>query len=449
MGLPAVPGLLLPLVLLAVLEAVYPSGVTGLVTHLRDLEKRDTLCPQGKYVHPENNSICCTYCHKGTYLRNHCLGPGLDTDCKECENGTFSDSQNYLTQCLSCSKCRKEMSQVEISPCTVDQDTVCGCRKNQYRRYWDNNFFQCLNCSLCINGTVQVPCQEKHDTICHCNEGFFSKDKQCVSCVKCNNANCEKSCRSSMEPSKHPRDSGTEVLLPLVIFLGVCLLFLLFTGILCRYQRWKPKLYSIVCGKSTLVKEGEPEPLAPAPGFTPTAGFIPTPGFTTIPTFSPAPPIVSPGEWSNLRTGLPHSEMAAPHQGAAPFPSAPSVSAFGSTPVPLLKGEDSTYLQRPDDPATLYAVVDGVPPLRWKEFVRRLGLSEHEIERLELQNGRCLREAHYSMLAAWRQRTPRCEATLELLGRVLKDMNLRGCLEDIEEALRGPSSLSSAPRLPR
>lgn len=101
------------------------------------------------------------------------------------------------------------------------------------------------------------------------------------------------------------------------------------------------------------------------------------------------------------------------------------------------------------DPATLYAVVDGVPPLRWKEFVRRLGLSEHEIERLELQNGRCLREAHYSMLAAWRQRTPRCQATLELLGRVLKDMNLRGCLEDIEEALRGPSSLSSAPRLPR
>lgn len=101
------------------------------------------------------------------------------------------------------------------------------------------------------------------------------------------------------------------------------------------------------------------------------------------------------------------------------------------------------------DPATLYAVVDGVPPLRWKEFVRRLGLSDHEIERLELQNLRCLREAQYSMLAAWRRRTPRREATLELLGRVLRDMDLLGCLEDIEEALGGSAPLAPEPRLPR
>lgn len=101
------------------------------------------------------------------------------------------------------------------------------------------------------------------------------------------------------------------------------------------------------------------------------------------------------------------------------------------------------------DPATLYAVVDHVPPSRWKEFVRRLGLREHEIELLELQNGRCLREAHYSMLAAWRQRTPRHEATLELLGLVLRDMELLGCLEDIEEALRSPASLMPAPCKPR
>lgn len=97
----------------------------------------------------------------------------------------------------------------------------------------------------------------------------------------------------------------------------------------------------------------------------------------------------------------------------------------------------------------LYAVVNSVPPSRWKEFVRRLGLSEHEIERLELQNGRCLREAHYSMLAAWRQRTPRREATLDLLGRVLRDMELLSCLEEIEEVLRGPTSLSPDPHFLR
>lgn len=51
------------------------------------------------------------------------------------------------------------MFQVEISPCVVDRDTVCGCRKNQYREYWGETGFRCLNCSLCPNGTVNIPCK--------------------------------------------------------------------------------------------------------------------------------------------------------------------------------------------------------------------------------------------------------------------------------------------------
>lgn len=98
---------------------------------------------------------------------------------------------------------------------------------------------------------------------------------------------------------------------------------------------------------------------------------------------------------------------------------------------------------------TLYTVVDEVPPSRWKEFMRFLGLRDHEIERLELQNGRFRRETQYSMLEAWLQRTPRHEATLDVLVSVLRDdMDLAGCAENILEALGSPAS-SSAPRLLR
>ncbi|XP_028006136.2 tumor necrosis factor receptor superfamily member 1A [Eptesicus fuscus] len=439
MGLPTVPGLLLPLVLLALLVEIFPSGVIGLVPHSRNREKRDSQCPQGKYNHPQNSSICCTKCHKGTYLYNDCPAPGRDTDCKECENGTYTAFENFLRQCVSCSKCRKEMDQVEISPCKVDQNTVCGCRKNQYQESLGANLFRCRNCSPCLNGTVQISCSEKQNTVCNCHAGFFLKDNKCIPCDNCEkNTECTKLCPFTGEVIGSPPDT---VLLSLVIFFGFCLLCLLFMGLTCHVQRWKPKLQSIVCRKSTPAKEGVPELLASAPGFSPTTGFSP------IPNSMPSPPF-TPGDWSDFRAAPPPGEMVPSHQGAGPLLTAAPASTPSATL--LQKWEGSTCAQRPDaDPATLYAVVDGVPPSRWKEFMRRLGLSEHEIERLELQNGRCLREAHYSMLAAWRQRTPRREATLELLGLVLRDMDLLGCLEDIEAALRSPASLSLQPHLPR
>ncbi|XP_066117663.1 tumor necrosis factor receptor superfamily member 1A isoform X1 [Saccopteryx bilineata] len=431
-------------VLLALLMEIYPSRVTGLALHFQDKDKRDSLCPHGKYIHPDNNSTCCTKCHKGTYLVEHCSGPGLDTNCKECENGTYNAFENHSRDCHICSKCREELGQVEISSCAVDRDTVCGCKKNQYRKnHGSSNLFQCINCSLCPNGEVQIPCSEIQNTVCTCHANFFLKDDKCVPCANCRkNMECMKLCLPQIDNVTSPQDSGTTVLLPLVIIFGLCLVSILFIVLLCRFKRWKPKLLSILFGKSTPEKEGDPEHRASAPAFSPNTGFSPISNSTSSPTFSPT-------DWSNFRTAPPHREMSPSHQGAGPLLTA----APESTPIPtvLSKWEGSAYTQRPgpDDPAMLYAVVNSVPPSRWKEFVRRLGLSEHEIERLELQNGRCLREAHYSMLAAWRQRTPRREATLELLGQVLRDMDLVGCLEDIENALSGPSSLSLPPQVPR
>ncbi|CAO2606653.1 Tumor necrosis factor receptor superfamily member 1A [Lemmus lemmus] len=451
MGLPTVPGLLLSLVFLA-LVGLHLSGVTGLVPSLGEREKRDSLCPQGKYPHSQNNSICCTKCHKGTYLVNDCPGPGQETVCKECEKGTFTASQNHLKQCLSCKTCRKEMSQVEISPCRADKDTVCGCRKNQFQNYLSDKHFQCQNCSPCFNGTVKIPCKENQDTVCICHVGFYPDENECVPCSRCKkNKECLKLCKPEPENVTNPGEPGTAVLLPLVIFLGLCLLFFIFISLMCRYPGWMPQVYSHTTNEMPSLFQAEVErikPLTPAPApiFNSTPHFSSAPGFSPV---SSTPNTSSPiYNWSNFKVVPPVREVV-PTQSADPllYDSLTSVPV----PTPIQKWEDHPHPQRPDlaDPATLYTVVDCVSPFRWKEFMRLLGLDENEIQRLEIQYGRCLREAQYSMLEAWRQRTPRHKATLEVLYSVLCDMNLKGCVENIREALGSSASYSSASHLPR
>ncbi|OWK63903.1 Tumor necrosis factor receptor superfamily member 1A [Lonchura striata] len=90
------------------------------------------------------------------------------------------------------------------------------------------------------------------------------------------------------------------------------------------------------------------------------------------------------------------------------------------------------------NPAVLYTVVDHVPPSRWKEFVRRLGLSDYDLERIELEHRR-LRDAQYEMLRLWKLQTGHA-ATLEHISRVLNQMELSGCSDAVQEALLNQTS---------
>lgn len=87
----------------------------------------------------------------------------------------------------------------------------------------------------------------------------------------------------------------------------------------------------------------------------------------------------------------------------------------------------------PPGPVVLYAVMDAVPVLRWKEFVRNLGLSENTIERIFFDH-RPVRDAQYETLKEWRLLANH-DATMECISQVLSRMDLSGCIEDIQEAL--------------
>lgn len=89
-------------------------------------------------------------------------------------------------------------------------------------------------------------------------------------------------------------------------------------------------------------------------------------------------------------------------------------------------------------PSILYTVADHVPPSRWKEFVRRLGLSDHDLERIEMEH-RCFRDAQYEMLRQWKLQMSHA-ATVEHICCVLNQMELSGCSEAIQEALLNQSS---------
>lgn len=83
-------------------------------------------------------------------------------------------------------------------------------------------------------------------------------------------------------------------------------------------------------------------------------------------------------------------------------------------------------------------MVDHVPPSRWKEFVRRLGLTEYDLERIEMEH-RHLRDAQYEMVSLWKLQMGHA-ATVEHISCVLNQMELSGCSEAIQEALLNQNS---------
>ncbi|XP_078393591.1 tumor necrosis factor receptor superfamily member 1A-like, partial [Cetorhinus maximus] len=58
----------------------------------------------------------------------------------------------------------------------------------------------------------------------------------------------------------------------------------------------------------------------------------------------------------------------------------------------------------PNNSHVNYVIADLVPASRWKEFVRRLGMNDHDIERSEMDNRHSYREAQYGMVRVWREK---------------------------------------------
>lgn len=85
-------------------------------------------------------------------------------------------------------------------------------------------------------------------------------------------------------------------------------------------------------------------------------------------------------------------------------------------------------------PEVLYKIIECIPVVSWSEFIRRLGVSNYVIATSEHDN-RHYKEAQYAMLSSWVHNDGSRGATMDSLFRVLREMNLGGCVEKIEEGL--------------
>ncbi|XP_069506804.1 tumor necrosis factor receptor superfamily member 1A-like [Ambystoma mexicanum] len=359
-------------------------------------ERRDVKCAADEHKHP-SGAFCCKMCIKGFRKVSDCKGEGQVTECKHCESGSYTEVENYRSTCMLCETCREGFGQVVKAPCTSSSNVVCGCPDKMFKVSIGNDF-KCEKCRECINGKPSITCGGYTDTMCQCNNGFFNDvEVPCRPCNECRTEDCRHQCPLAI-PVEKPAPGGTPpYLLGLIGFLSICLLLMGFL-ILWKFCRKTPlSLYNTVSPPLiTGVPTSEMENGVSKPLYLPCHPVICTETEVPLCAAPPCPP--------NLMAQLPDC-----------------VSDAGRT-------------QLPEDPRVLYAVVDTVPPRRWKEFIRRLGLSDYDIDLIEIQN-RNYRDGQYEMLQKWRCRTGAAGSTVEVISRVLREMDLSGCSEAIQDSL--------------
>nr|XP_056704351.1 tumor necrosis factor receptor superfamily member 1A-like [Euleptes europaea] len=360
--------------------------------HSGGRERRNEPCRPGYYRHP-NQTHCCILCHKGTYVSQHCVSEDKTPDCTPCPKGSFMGQGNSAGKCRSCQNCRSTFKQVILTNCTGTQDTVCGCASNYYRTDDSSEFF-CKPCSACHNGTVLKECSTNSDTVCRCNKGFFlqAKKNTCSPCSSCQGEECKEDCDVT-NLSISPRDSSNlnPILVSLIVVLGVAFLILAIRSLLKQALRKKLISAFSVCPPKQLPSPANPQAEV---------------------------------QVTNILQESNQEEMLLPATAVPVQPNTPGlpdcIPAAGETPIP-------------DCPAVLYAVVDRVPFSQWKEFVRRLGLSDNDIGRIKVEEWN-MRDAQYKMLRHWRLQLGQ-RATVERMSGVLNEMELSGCSEAIQDVL--------------
>ncbi|XP_051576353.1 tumor necrosis factor receptor superfamily member 1A-like [Myxocyprinus asiaticus] len=348
-------------------------------------------CSSSEYWNPAG--FCCDKCHPGFKLKEVCPKSGTRSTCVQCGDGTYRENSNNFENCFTCRHCRKPHAVVK-SRCRSNSNTVCGCKSGYYMKIIDPLTWECVPCRVCGHGqTITGGCIGENNTKCECKEKHYAMSKNsCKPCVECRKG-CEHMCISSTPRnavrSVSPTDSTStvpQILVPVCACIMVLAVgaFMIYEGI----RLWRKKKRALSSQTSL------PDPEAK---------------------FEDKLRIVA----------LPPDRL----EESVPFTNQPCEMKQCRELPDCIPREIKTH-------EFSYFVLDEVPVGRFKELVRRLGVSEQEIERAE-QDHRSFKDAQYQMLKVWsdsgsgENNVVSC-LLIQMLIDTLKTMYLAGCADSIE-----------------
>ncbi|XP_063802397.1 uncharacterized protein LOC134970330 [Pseudophryne corroboree] len=130
------------------------------LAHNRTL--RHTECYEDEYPLKGN---CCRLCPAGTRVSQHCTVNHARGTCQPCTLGKdYTAGPSGLEQCLFCLRCRKD--QVLVQECTTRRNAECECKPGYYCLP-EEPCEACTRCSSCPEGQrIRERCTATKDTIC-------------------------------------------------------------------------------------------------------------------------------------------------------------------------------------------------------------------------------------------------------------------------------------------
>ncbi|XP_031731717.1 tumor necrosis factor receptor superfamily member 10B-like isoform X1 [Anarrhichthys ocellatus] len=340
-----------------------------------------------------SGSICCLNCPAGTRKASPCTGAGEEGKCEECDDGTYTEHGNGLSQCFKCTQCRSDQ---EIKrPCTHVQDAKCQCKPGGFCAP-DQACEACKKCSRC------------------------KKDEEIVrNCTSTTNTECKKKHPGPASPSANSLMIVPSLLIPTFIIIGVII-----------FAVWRCRRTESVRNPPDRRKAGKHD-----------GEYCPTECGETQSCLNLSRTLVratsstgasdeckalceSPGSSaSNSQlslTGLPPSAFPAPPPRAVPM----QPNRREDVEFPTLVAVNGEVSLR-----KCFEYFDEIDYSHHKRFFRRLGIVDNVIKSKDHLS---YEDKIHDLLTIWVEKEGR-EATLNDLLRALRDLNQRRTAETVKE----------------